>query len=132
MEPYYISKDDMCYTVNERIIPDKDHFRSKGNGTEYAKPQGYYPAFDQALKKVAEEKLHTKKEYNSGHIDGCIWIPLSDLNSNIDEIKSQNFDEIYTVCLSGGRSAKAVNILKKYDIKAVNIRGGMISWNSLK
>jgi|TARA_B100001778_G_C18312310_1_gene504882 hypothetical protein len=65
MEPYYISKDDMCYTVNERIIPDKDHFRSKGNGTEYAKPQGYYPAFDQALKKVAEEKLHTKKEYNS-------------------------------------------------------------------
>ena len=76
--------------------------------------------------------VRTKKEYDSGHIDGCIWIPLSDLNSNIDEIKSQNFDEIYTVCLSGGRSAKAVNILKKYDIKAVNIRGGMISLNSLK
>ena len=76
--------------------------------------------------------VRTKKEYDSGHIDGCIWSPLSDLNSNIDEIKSQNFDEIYTVCLSGGRSAKAVNILKKYDIKAVNIRGGMISWNSLK
>ena len=65
MEPYYISKDDMCYTVNERITPDKNHFRSKGNGTEYAKPQGYYPAFDQALQKIVEEKLHTKKEYNS-------------------------------------------------------------------
>ena len=76
--------------------------------------------------------VRTKKEYDSGHIDNCIWIPLSDLNSNIDEIKSQNFDEIYTVCLSGGRSAKAVNILKKHDIKAINIRGGMISWNSLK
>ena len=65
--------------------------------------------------------VRTKKEYDSGHIDNCIWIPLSDLNSNIDEIKSQNFDEIYTVCLSGGRSAKAVNILKKHDIKAINI-----------
>lgn len=76
--------------------------------------------------------VRTKKEYDSGHIHGCIWIPLSDLNSNIDKIKLQNFDQIYTVCLSGGRSAKAVNILKKHDIKAVNIRGGMISWNSLK
>ena len=76
--------------------------------------------------------VRTKKEYDSGHIDNCIWIPLSDLNSNIDKIKSQNFDEIYTVCLSGGRSAKAVNILKKHNIKAINIRGGMISWNSLK
>lgn len=30
MEPYYITKDDLCYTVNERITPNKDHFRSKG------------------------------------------------------------------------------------------------------
>ena len=65
LEPYYITKDDMCYTVNERIVPDKNHFRSKGNGKEYSKPQGYYPNFAQALIKVAEEKLHTKKEYNS-------------------------------------------------------------------
>ena len=28
MEPYYITKDDLCYTVNERITPNKDHFRS--------------------------------------------------------------------------------------------------------
>ena len=27
LEPYYITKDDLCYTVNERIIPNKDHFR---------------------------------------------------------------------------------------------------------
>ena len=65
LEPYFISKDDVCYTVNERIIPDKNHFRSKGNGTEYAKPQGYYSSLEQALNKISEEKLHTKKEYNS-------------------------------------------------------------------
>tara|TARA_R100000734_G_C3312070_1_gene103011 strand:- start:675 stop:995 length:321 start_codon:yes stop_codon:yes gene_type:complete len=65
LEPYYIQKDEMCYTVVERITPDKDHFRSKGGGTEYAKPQGYYPNFDQALEKVSREKLHTKKDYNT-------------------------------------------------------------------
>jgi hypothetical protein len=65
MEPFYITKDELCYTVNERITPNKDHFRSKGGGTEYAKPQGYYPEFQQALQKIAKEKLHTKKEYNS-------------------------------------------------------------------
>ncbi|MDC0540046.1 hypothetical protein OAO15_00890 [bacterium] len=65
MEPYYITKDELCFTVNERITPDKNHFRSKGNGTEYAKPQGYYPEFQQALIKVAKEKLHTRKDYKS-------------------------------------------------------------------
>jgi len=65
LEPYYIVKDDLCYTVNERIIPDQNHFRSVGKGKEYAKPQGYYPNFDQALQKIALEKLHDKKEHDS-------------------------------------------------------------------
>ena len=76
--------------------------------------------------------VRTKSEYESGHIENSLWIPLNQLESNIDKIKSQNYDEIYTICLSGGRSAKAVKVLKKHDIDAVNIRGGMISWNSLK
>ena len=62
---FYISKDDVCYTVNERIEPNLNHFRSKGKGKTYAKPQGYYPNFDQALFKIAHEKLHTRKDYES-------------------------------------------------------------------
>jgi len=65
LEPYYITKDDLCYTVNERIIPNKDHFRSKGNGKEYAKPQGYYPDFGSAIIKISNELRHTKREYDS-------------------------------------------------------------------
>jgi hypothetical protein len=65
MEPYYITKDDLCYTVNERITPNKDHFRSKGAGTEYAKPQGYYASFELALIKISEELMHTKRNYDS-------------------------------------------------------------------
>ena len=76
--------------------------------------------------------VRTKSEYESGHIENSLWIPLNKLESDIDKIKSQNYDEIYTICLSGGRSAKAVQILKKHGIQAVNIRGGMVSWSSLK
>lgn len=63
LEPFYISKDDMCYTVNERITPNEHHFRSVGKGTEYSKPQGYYPDFKSALEKITKEKLHTRKDY---------------------------------------------------------------------
>jgi len=81
-------------------------------------------------KKIGIIDVRTKKEYDLGHIENSICMPLSDLNDNIDNIKSFNFDEIYTICLSGSRSAQAVNILKKNKIKATNIRGGMISWKS--
>jgi len=76
--------------------------------------------------------VRTKSEYESGHIENSLWIPLAQLDSNIEKIKSKNYDEIYTICLSGGRSASAVKKLKKHDINAINIRGGMLSWNSLK
>ena len=76
--------------------------------------------------------VRTKSEYESGHIKNSLWIPLAELESNIERIKTKNYDEIYTICLSGGRSASAVKKLKKYDINAINIRGGMLSWNSLK
>ena len=65
MEPYFITKDEVCYTVMERITPNADHFRSKGKGKEYTKPQGYYPEFEQALRKVTQCKLHTRTDYDN-------------------------------------------------------------------
>ena len=35
LEPFYIQKDEMCYTVIERIIPNGDHYRTKNGGKEY-------------------------------------------------------------------------------------------------
>jgi len=65
MEPYFITRDEVCYTVMERITPNADHFRSKGKGKEYTKPQGYYPEFKQALQKVTQCKLHTRTDYDN-------------------------------------------------------------------
>ena len=85
-------------------------------------------------KNIALIDVRTKSEYYGkiGHIDGSKLIPLGNLNDSISTVKWEAYDEIYTICLSGGRSAQAVNILKKNNIKAINVRGGMVAWNMLK
>ena len=84
--------------------------------------------------KIGLIDVRTIPEYNGplGHINESISIPLSELNENIDNIKSKNFEEIYIICLSGSRSASAVKILNNNDIEAQNVQGGILAWNKLK
>ena len=84
--------------------------------------------------KIGLIDVRTIPEYNGplGHIEESISIPLSELNENIDNIKSNNFEEIYVICLSGSRSASAIKILNNNDIEAQNVQGGMLAWNKLK
>ena len=62
LEPYFITKDDHCYTVNIKVESDKDHFRSKGKSKTYSKSISFHARFDQALKWVCDEQLHVKKK----------------------------------------------------------------------
>jgi hypothetical protein len=71
LEPFYISKDQYCYTVMEVITPEEKNlgrFGNKGNkneGKDYEKPLGHYSNLASALKKIAKSKLDKKPEYNS-------------------------------------------------------------------
>ena len=49
LEPYFITKDDHCYTVQMTVKPNANHFRTKGKGKEYSKPQTYHPNLGSAL-----------------------------------------------------------------------------------
>ena len=60
-----LKKRNIATSDKKRITPNKNHFRSKGKGTEYAKPQGYYASFELALIKISEELMHTKRNYDS-------------------------------------------------------------------
>ena len=71
--------------------------------------------------------VRTSEEFNLGHFDGSVNIPLNLIENNIEKIKSFKKD-IIVVCASGARSGKANSILKKNGIKSAN--GG--SWSSLK
>lgn len=69
LEPFYLSKDQHCYTLIETITPDKKNigkFGKKDNGNQgkdYEKPIGYYTNLASALKKIATLKLHNKQFY---------------------------------------------------------------------
>ena len=78
--------------------------------------------------------VRTTQEFNGpmGNIPGSLSIPLTDIGNKIDFIKSKNFDEVYVICLSGSRSAFAVNTLNKNGVEAQNVQGGMGAWNSMK
>ena len=65
-------------------------------------------------------------EYASGHIPGSKLIPLGTLPNHLDELPKDQ--PIIVVCKAGGRSAQATQHLVQSGYQAVNMMGGMMSW----
>lgn len=57
MDPYFISMDDNCMTVNIKVIPDS---RYSDSGKEYTKIVGHYSNLGSALKSIAKDKANSK------------------------------------------------------------------------
>ncbi len=71
--------------------------------------------------------VRTVGEFNSGHIDGSLNIPLNELSSKLNKIKKDKC--IITCCASGMRSASARAILKSKGYGEVYNGGG---WQRLQ
>lgn len=69
-------------------------------------------------------------EYRECAIEGSKLIPLGELPSRLSELdKTQTY---VMQCRSGGRSARAVEILEKNGFKnAINLAGGILDWIKL-
>ena len=63
MEPYFITVDDNCMTVNIKIMPDA---RYTDSGKEYNKIIGHYSNITSALKSIAKDKTNSQS-YDSLH-----------------------------------------------------------------
>ena len=75
--------------------------------------------------------VRTPAEFYSAHADGAINIPLNELNSKIDYLRSLD-GEIILCCASGMRSASALNVLQQYGItNAVNAGPWYVAQNML-
>ncbi len=70
--------------------------------------------------------VRTKKEWNNGHIESSIHIPLDKLKDRVEYIKTLD-KPVITCCKSGARSAKAAQYLNLNNVASVN--GG--SWMKL-
>jgi rhodanese-related sulfurtransferase len=64
-------------------------------------------------------------EWEHGHIDGAVHVPLMQLPSRIDEVPQ---GRVLVVCKIGGRSMRAVDYLVGQGYDAVNLDGGMVEW----
>ena len=66
-------------------------------------------------------------EWQYGHIEGALHIPLSELMQRVDEVPST---QTLVVCKVGGRSAQAVAWLNQQGRETVNLDGGMLEWEA--
>ena len=62
--------------------------------------------------------VRTPAEFMGGHVAGSINIPLNEIPSRMDELKTMG--NIVLCCASGGRSGNAAMFLKQNGIDCIN------------
>jgi rhodanese-related sulfurtransferase len=66
-------------------------------------------------------------EWQYGHIEGAVHIPLGELTGRLDEVPE---GQTLVVCKVGGRSAQAVMRLSQQGRDVVNLDGGLLEWEA--
>jgi Rhodanese-related sulfurtransferase len=79
-----------------------------------------------AARSVVVVDVRQHAEWKTGHIQGAIHIPLTQLSSRLHQLPSGK--TIVTVCRSGHRSALAARTLTRAGHDVLNLRGGMNAW----
>ena len=81
-------------------------------------------------KKAVIVDVRENSEWNEQHIPGAIHIPLGQLNERLSELKQYKDSPVITQCKTGGRSAKALDVLKSAGFsKVYSMDGGIIAWD---
>jgi rhodanese-related sulfurtransferase len=66
-------------------------------------------------------------EWEAGHIEGAVHVPLNELPQRLAEVPD---GQTLVVCKVGGRSAQAVGWLAQQGYDVVNLDGGMLEWEA--
>ncbi len=76
--------------------------------------------------------VRNPNEYDIAKIPGSVLIPLPDMEQGdgIDRVKAAlGNKKLIAHCKMGGRSAKALGILKEAGIEGTNVKGGIQAWS---
>jgi adenylyltransferase/sulfurtransferase len=76
--------------------------------------------------------VRNPNEYEIAQIPGSVLVPLPEIESGegVDRVKALvNGHKLVAHCKMGGRSAKALGILKQAGIEGINVRGGIQAWS---
>ena len=71
-------------------------------------------------------------EWEAGHAEGALHIPMSGFVARYGELTdaAPRDGRVNVICRSGGRSAQVTQYLVQQGIDAVNVDGGMHSWEA--
>ncbi|MBS5937412.1 rhodanese-like domain-containing protein [Clostridium sp.] len=72
--------------------------------------------------------VRTEEEYNSGHIENSVLIPIDDLEYKAEEVLTNKEQKILVYCRSGNRSKKAADLLVEMGYTNVYNFGGIKDW----
>lgn len=73
--------------------------------------------------------VREQDEYNKGHIEGAVNLPLSKIKDQISTLDAYKSNQVLIVCQDGIRSATVGKLTTKAGLKDVFvITGGMGSW----
>ena len=104
-----------------------------GTLTGYAASQNTKDSLETVKKNVAEKKavlvdVREKSEWDDGHIEGSIFLPLSTLKKGVTKeqlAKALPKDRIlYTFCVVGKRAITAEDILEKFGYEGRSLKPG--------
>ncbi len=76
--------------------------------------------------------VRNPNEYEIAQIPGAVLVPLPDIENEqgISKVKELlNGHRLIAHCKMGGRSAKALAILKEAGIEGTNVKGGIAAWS---
>ncbi len=73
--------------------------------------------------------VRTVSEYESGHLEGAVNIPVEVLSGRLSELNPD--DELLVYCRTGNRSTTAVGVLRENGFDRVyHMDGGITAWMS--
>lgn len=72
--------------------------------------------------------VRTKEEYDSGHIDNAVLLPVTKIDEKVFDIITSKNEKILVYCRSGNRSATASKLLIEMGYTNVYDFGGIIDW----
>jgi len=87
---------------------------------------------DQGLPNTLLIDVRNPNEYDIARIPGAVLIPLPDIEAGagVEKVRSLlNGHQLIAHCKMGGRSAKALGILREAGIEGINVKGGIAAWS---
>lgn len=69
--------------------------------------------------------VREEDEWRAGHAPHAEHVPLGALAAAVDRFVGRT---VLTMCRSGGRSAKAAEVLAAAGVEVTNVAGGMTAW----